>query len=107
MPIRTTLLLAMLLAAATPAAAQTEPAAQRGLVFVKTHCAACHAIGRSDESPLALALPLRDLHRHYAPEMLPEAMLAGVRKGHPNMPAFMLDVAHFADIIAYLKTFEK
>lgn len=90
-----------------PVRAQQDPAAQRGLTFVKTHCAQCHAIGSADESPLRQAVPLRTIHRMYPPEHLPEAMVAGVRKGHPNMPAFLLDIAQYADVIAYLKQFAR
>ena len=36
-----------------------SPPAQRGLVFVRTHCAKCHAIDRVSQSPLPAAPPFR------------------------------------------------
>jgi mono/diheme cytochrome c family protein len=38
-----------------------SPAAQRGLTFVRVHCAQCHAIDRVSDSPLAIAPPFRTL----------------------------------------------
>lgn len=80
--------------------------AQRGLVFVKTNCAMCHAIGRYDESPMAIAPPLRTLHERYEVEMLEEALAEGIVTGHPTMPQFQLDGARINDLIIYLKTLE-
>ena len=40
---------------ASPALAQQSPAAQRGLTFVRVHCAQCHAIDVVSESPLKIA----------------------------------------------------
>lgn len=80
--------------------------AQRGLVFVKTNCAMCHAIGRYDESPLAIAPPLRSLHERYPLEALEESLAEGIVTGHPTMPQFQLDGAQINDLMAYLETLE-
>lgn len=80
--------------------------AQRGLVFAKTNCSMCHAIGRFDESPLAIAPPLRTLHELYPVEQLEESLAEGVITGHPSMPQFQLDGAQINNLIAYLKTLE-
>jgi mono/diheme cytochrome c family protein len=45
-----------------PAAAQSSPAAQRGLTFVRLQCAQCHAIDAVSENPLTIAPPFRTLH---------------------------------------------
>jgi mono/diheme cytochrome c family protein len=81
-------------------------AADRGLTFVKANCAICHAIGRHDESPLAIAPPLRTLHELYPVEELEESLAEGIVTGHPSMPQFQLDLAQINDLIAYLKTLE-
>ena len=81
-------------------------AADRGLTFAKANCSLCHAIGRHDESPLAIAPPLRTLHELYPVEELEEALAEGIVTGHPSMPQFQLDGAQINDLIAYLKTLE-
>jgi cytochrome c len=84
-----------------------SPAAQRGLVFVQTHCAQCHAISKVGGSPLAIAPPFRELHLRYPVEALAEALAEGIVTGHPSMPEFRLDPAQINDVIAYLKTLER
>lgn len=92
--------------ASVSAALALPPAAQRGFVFAKTHCAECHAIGPYGDSPLAIAPPFRTLHERYALEELEEAFAEGIVTGHPTMPQFQLDPAHTNDLIAYLKTLQ-
>ena len=36
-----------------------SPAAQRGLVIVRTNCSRCHAVGKVGDSPLPIAPPFR------------------------------------------------
>jgi cytochrome c len=89
----------------TPAGAQS-PAAQRGLVFVRAHCAQCHAIDKMSPSPLAAAPPFRTLHRKYPVESLEEALAEGIVTGHPSMPEFRLDLGQVNDVITFFKTLE-
>jgi mono/diheme cytochrome c family protein len=92
---------------ASAASAQTlSPSAQRGLTFVQTNCARCHAVGRLGGSPLAVAPPFRTLHNMYPVESLAEALTEGIVTGHPSMPEFRLDPGQAQDVIAYLKTLE-
>ncbi|MGH9892790.1 MAG: c-type cytochrome [bacterium] len=95
----------LLLATAIPRDAVAD-AARRGLVFVKTNCSQCHAIGKLDESPLPDAPPLRSLHEFYEVEDLEESLAEGIVTGHPSMPLFQLDAAQISDVIAYLETLE-
>ncbi len=90
---------------ADPASAQS-PAAQRGLTFVRVHCAQCHSIDRISESPLTIAPPFRSLHLRYPIESLRQPLAEGIIASHPTMPQFRLDPDQIADVIAYLKTFE-
>ena len=97
---------ALTLALAGPAQAQS-PAAQRGLTFVRTNCAQCHAIDKISASPLRIAPPFRGLHHMYPVESLEEALAEGISTGHPTMPEFRLDPGQIGDVIAYLKTLER
>jgi cytochrome c len=79
---------------------------EAGRAFAEANCAGCHAIGRTGESPLAAAPPFRTLHRRYPVEHLAEAFAEGIETGHEAMPAFELDEAGIADLLAYLKSLE-
>jgi len=83
-----------------------SPAAQRGEVFVLTHCSRCHSVNKVTESPLKVAPPFRTLHQRYPVESLQESLAEGIVTGHPTMPEFRLDPGQIADVIAYLKSLE-
>jgi cytochrome c len=101
------LLLVALLTSSAAAQPGPEPAAQRGLVIVRTHCARCHAIDRVSASPLAIAPPFRTLHQKYPVENLQEALAEGISTGHPTMPEFRFDPGQVNDIITFLKSLER
>jgi cytochrome c len=84
-----------------------SPAAQRGLVIVRTNCSRCHAIGKIGDSPLPIAPPFRTLHQRYPVEDLQEPLAEGIVTGHPTMPEFRFDPGQVGDIIAYLKSLER
>jgi cytochrome c len=90
-----------------PAFAQQDPAEQRGLTFVRVHCAQCHSIDRASESPLAIAPPFHALHLKYPIESLRRPLSEGIIAGHPTMPQFRLDPDQLADVMAYLKALER
>jgi cytochrome c len=94
----------ILLCAGEPALAQQAPAAQRGLTFVRVHCAQCHSIDQISDSPLTIAPAFRTLHLKYPIENLQRPLAEGIIAGHPTMPQFRLDPDQIADVIAYLKT---
>jgi cytochrome c len=83
-----------------------SPAAQRGLVIVRTNCARCHAIDKVNASPLKIAPPFRTLHLKYPIESLEEPLAEGIITGHPTMPEFSFDAGQVGDVIAYLKSLE-
>lgn len=97
--------------ALTALPARTEealsPAAKRGLVIVRTHCARCHAIDRFSRSPFRIAPPFRTLHLRYPVESLEESLAEGIVTAYPAMPEFRFDPGEVGDIIAYLKSFER
>ncbi len=95
---------AILLLASNPAPAQQSPAAQRGLTFVRVHCAQCHAIGKVGDSPLTIAPAFGTLHLKYPIESLQRPLSEGITAAHPTMPQFRLEADQVGDVIAYLKT---
>jgi cytochrome c len=97
----------MLACLTQPVFAQSSPAAQRGLTYVRTNCAQCHSVDKVSPSPLKVAPPLRTLHERYPVESLAESLVEGIRTGHPSMPEFQLDPGQVGDVIAYLKTLEQ
>ncbi|KIZ39589.1 MULTISPECIES: cytochrome c [Rhodopseudomonas] len=78
----------------------------RGKAYVEAHCARCHAVGRSGDSPLTEAPPFRTLHKRYPIETLAEAFAEGISTGHNDMPAFELEPDQINDLLAYLKGLE-
>ena len=96
---------AFLSLAGSPVLAQS-PAAQRGLTFVRVHCAQCHAIDKVSDSPLAVAPPFRTLHLKFPIESLRRRLAEGIVADHPTLPQFRLDLDQLADVMAYLQTFE-
>jgi cytochrome c len=98
----------LIVAAVSPARAEDtlSPAAQRGLVILRTDCARCHAIGRVGASPLKIAPAFRTLHERYPVENLEEPLAEGIITGHPTMPEFRFDPGQVGDIIAYFKSLE-
>jgi mono/diheme cytochrome c family protein len=89
------------------AAAAATPAERRGLAFAKSHCAKCHAVGRTGSSRFKPAPPFRTLHYRYPVETLAEAFAEGIYTGHPQMPAFELDPDQINDLLSYLKSLER
>ena len=83
-------------------------AARQGLckAYARLHCARCHAIERTGESPFSPAPPFRTLHQRYPVETLGEALAEGINTGHPAMPEFRLDPDEIHDLLSYLKTLE-
>ena len=94
---------AMTLTNTALAAASPE---RRGKVFARTHCARCHSIARTGESPFQPAPPFRTLHLRYPVETLSEALAEGIATGHPAMPEFELSPEQIHDLLSFLKTLE-
>jgi cytochrome c len=79
---------------------------RRGKVFARTHCARCHSIDRTGQSPFQPAPPFRTLHLRYPIETLSEALAEGIATGHPAMPEFELTPDQIRDLLSFLKTLE-
>jgi len=86
-------------AAVTPALADVVA---RGERLVRVHCGDCHAVGRTDDSPLTDAPPLRAMFGAYPPAHLAEALAEGIVTGHAGMPEFRFAPGEIEAVIAYL-----
>lgn len=77
---------------------------QRGLALAAAHCAACHAIGRTDVSPTRINrnTSFRDLHERFPIKMLVEATTTGTIEGHDEMPAFDFSATEIVDLLSYI-----
>lgn len=71
-----------------PAAAFAQDPAETGRALLQEHCASCHAIGKTGDSPRAGAPPFRRLSRSYDLDRFPRQLQTGVLSGHPDMPVF-------------------
>jgi mono/diheme cytochrome c family protein len=102
---RAVMLLALLALLAAPALAE-DSRVQRGRAFVESHCATCHAIGPTGDSPHAEAPAFRTLRERYPIEDLAESLAEGIMTGHPSMPEFQLAPSQINDVIAYLNSIQ-
>ncbi len=96
---------ALVLVGLTCAAAAQD--LKRGEDLLARDCAACHAIGRSGESPQQDAPAFRTLGKRYPIEALEEALGEGMMTGHPAMPEYAYDADEVGDIIDYLKSIQQ
>ena len=86
--------------------AEPSPAVLRGAAYAETHCASCHAVGRSGESPLPAASHFRELSRRYPVADLAEAFAEGIVTSHPAMPQFVMSMRENSDLIVYLQSIQ-
>jgi cytochrome c len=78
--------------------ALAQPDARRGLSLAREHCAQCHAIDNTSESPLAAAPPLRELHLKHAVSDLQRPLTQGPHR------IFRFEPSQIEALMAYLKT---
>lgn len=101
------ILVALTLVLITTRHSLSEAASEmRGRTFARVHCAQCHSIDRTTQSPLKVAPPFRTLHLRYPIETLAEALAEGISTGHPSMPEFRLEPDQINDLLSYLKSLE-
>lgn len=94
----------VMLAGALPAGA-TDQLAQ-GEKLLRDNCSRCHAIGKSGDSPLAIAPPFRNVMKVYGANSLEEALGEGLVTGHAYMPEFVFPPEQVGAIVAYLHSLE-
>ena len=79
-----------------------------GLALIQEHCAMCHAIGKTDDSPHPGAPPLRKLGDSYNFDEFQELLERGtVIAPHPAMPTFKVDHAAARAITSYLRSIQQ
>lgn len=98
-------LIAGLLVTATTAAAQSD-LRPRGRILVQRHCANCHSVTRSGDSPNRAAPPFRELNQRYHIDELGEALAEGILTGHPAMPQFAFPPKDVKAILTYLRSIQ-
>jgi cytochrome c len=84
-----------------PAVAQSSPVARGGSIAHK-HCARCHAVEATGQSPMGLAPPFRELSKRYPIEYLAEALAEGIVTGHPAMPRFTFEPRDIDALLTYI-----
>jgi mono/diheme cytochrome c family protein len=89
----------VLLLLSEPALAQ--PDVRRGLSLAREHCAPCHAIDNTSESPRAAAPPFRELRLKYAISDLQRPLTQG-----PHT-RFQFEPSQIESLMAYLKTLDR
>jgi mono/diheme cytochrome c family protein len=98
---RIALVVVSVLAGLQMAAAQTADNV-KGQQLADKLCSACHATGRTGESPMAKAPAFRTLSKRYPVDSLAEALAEGIRTGHEGMPEFTLSPSEIGAFLAYL-----
>jgi cytochrome c len=109
---RTLSAVALLLALAGPATAQTATDATPnadGRAIADRLCARCHAIEPGAASPVSQAPPLWRIGQRYPVENLAESLAEGIVTGHGpvQMPSFQLDSASIDALLAYLASVQR
>ena len=73
-----------------------------GKALLEAHCAKCHSIAATGESPLAKAPPLRQVYLKYPIEQLEEGFAEGMGSRHRDMPQIQFSEDQVEAILAYL-----
>jgi mono/diheme cytochrome c family protein len=93
---------AVLLAACCPAVSYAADSGVEGKAILDKHCARCHSIEPSGESPLKAAPPMRDFYSRYATRELKEELSEGMVSRHREMPQISFSDEEVAAILSYL-----
>jgi cytochrome c len=77
-----------------------------GRSIAEANCAACHAIGRTGQSPAPNAPTFRTVLKRYSAEMLSTELTEGMRVAHGAMPQFQFRPEAVDSLIAYMRSIE-
>lgn len=80
-----------------------SPAVAGYEILVK-NCARCHAVEMTGDSPVAAALPLREVAKRYEPVYLDDVLAQAIPAKHKQLPQFTFDPDQIAAMSAYLST---
>ena len=103
LPLRHTFAAVALLAASAAGAlaAEDDTSASAGKALLEAHCAKCHSIAATGESPLAKAPPLRQVYLKYPIEQLEEGFAEGMGSRHRDMPQIQFSPDQVEAILTY------
>jgi len=79
---------------------------QRGEVVARGMCSACHAIGRTGDSPHAGAPRFRHLESLTDLDKLAQRLREGLLTGHEDMPMFRFNRQDADAMVAYMRTIQ-
>ena len=80
---------------------------EAGKALAQKHCASCHAITETGNSPHDEAPPFREVVMRYKVENLAEAFAEGITVGHQAMPEFILTPEQIDDLLSYLNSLKQ
>ena len=96
---------ALLVNLSTPALTQQ---AESGLMLAEEHCAMCHAIRPSGESPNRSALPLRRIGERFSLDEMQELLASGkLFARHPQMPNLRFSWGDARALTIYLRSIQE
>ena len=86
---------------------RAQDPAEQGRALLQANCARCHAIGKTDVSPLEAAPPFRVISQSYELDRFGRYLRRGITSTHPDMPEFRFDEDSAAAVVAYLRTIQE
>jgi mono/diheme cytochrome c family protein len=98
-------LLIGLVAVGDGAHAQPEPT-DRGRALVAELCSACHATGKTGNSPHAGAPAFRELGERVELDTFADRLREGLQSTHADMPSFRFSRNDARAVIAYLRSLQ-
>ena len=102
MRIALTSLVLIIIATAKAIGAERSGIETEGKAILENHCARCHSIGASGESPLHEAPPLREIYLRSPIEQLSQGLAEGMGSRHREMPQIQFSADEVAAILNYL-----
>lgn len=87
-------------------ASQSEKTVSEGRELAQTHCARCHAVGTSGQSPNPRAPEFRLMQQRHPILALREPLTRGIAAPHDEMPKFALGEAQVDNLVAYINTLQ-
>lgn len=78
-----------------------------GRALLEEHCARCHAIGKSGDSPREGAPAFRILSRSFNMDEFAPKLQAGVLASHPAMPEFKFNEDDARAVTTYLRSIQE
>jgi cytochrome c len=88
-------------------AASAQEPAELGRTLLEDHCASCHVIGKTGDSPRENAPPFRTLSRSFDLDKIQGQLERGLTAGHPDVPEFKFGEDDARVVAAYLRSIQE